>query len=135
MAADDVDMNPGPGVAKRWFGPHSQSGFVLALAADGTYQWSRVLSGASVDTMASAPDGGVIVTGSSGQAFVSRLTPNGDSVWTVPIGDSSVSVQSVASSGTSFAIAGSSSGTEDFDPGPSLDLLFGDLSFVSRFTF
>jgi len=135
MAADDVDMNPGPGVAKRWFGPHAQSGFVLALAADGTYQWSRVLSGASVDTMASAPDGGVIVTGSSGQAFVSRLTPNGDSVWTVPIGDSSVSVQSVASSGTSFAIAGSSSGTEDFDPGPSLDLLFGDLSFVSRFTF
>ena len=127
MAADDVDMDPGPGVARRWFGAYSQSGFVLALAADGTYQWSRVLNGAEVDAMASAPDGGVIVTGSAGQAFVTRLTPNGDSVWTMPIGDSAVRCCSVASSGTSFAVAGTSTGTQDLDPGPSIDLLFGDV--------
>jgi hypothetical protein len=135
MAADDADMDPGPGVARRWFGAYSQSGFVLALAADGTYQWSRVLNGAQLAVMASAPDGGVILTGSSNQAFVTRLTPNGDSVWTMPIGDGSIAVNSLTSTGTSFAVTGNFGGTQDLDPGPSIDLLFGDVSFVSRFKF
>ncbi len=136
MAADDADMDPGPGVARRWFGAYSQSAFVLALAADGTYQWSRVLSAASIGTMAAAPDGGVIVSGTTfNQAFVTRLTSNGDSVWTVPIGDPSVALDTIASGGTWFSVAGNSSGTQDLDPGPSIDLLFGDVAFVSRFTF
>jgi hypothetical protein len=136
MAADDVDMDPGPGVARRWFGAYSQSAFVLALAADGSYQWSRVLSGTSVGPIAAAPDGGVIVEGTTfNQSFVARLTPNGDSVWTVPIGDSSVALDTIASAGTWFSIGGNSSGTQDLDPGPSMDLLFGDVSFVSRFRF
>ena len=135
LASDDADMDPGPGVARRWFGAYSQSGFVLALAADGTYQWSRVLSAASIGTMAAAPDGGVIVTGFFNQSFVTRLTPTGDSVWTVPIGDSLVSVVSIASAGPWFAVAGNSTGTQDLDPGPSIDLLFGDVSFASRFKF
>src|SRR5581483_1422599 len=106
MGTDDVDMDPGPGVARRWFGTYLQSGFVLALAADGTYQWSRVVTGASVGSMAAAPDGGVIVAGYSGQAYVTRLTPNGDSVWTVPIGDAAVQVTGIASSGASFIVGG-----------------------------
>jgi hypothetical protein len=136
MATNDVDMDPSPGVARRWFGAYSPSGFVLALAADGSYQWSRVLNGSQIGAMAGAPDGGVIVIGSSGQSFVTRLTPAGDSVWTVPVGDSSVGLTSVASSGASFVLGGINSGaTEDLDPGPSIDLLFGSVAFVSRFKF
>ena len=67
---------------------------------------------------------------------MTRLTPNGDSIWTVPIGDGSVAVTSVASSGAAFVVGAINSGaTEDLDPGPSIDLLFGDVAFVSRFKF
>ncbi len=135
IATGDVDLDPGSGVARRWLGAYSGSGFVLALAADGTYQWSRVLSSASIVAMASTPDGGAIVAGSASQAYVTRLTPAGDSVWTFPVGDQSVSATALASSGTSFAVGGISSGTQDFDPGPSIDLVFGDVAFVSRFNF
>ena len=48
---------------------------MLKLAADGTYQWARVLSSASeIDAMAPAPDGGVLVVGRSAESFVTRLT-------------------------------------------------------------
>ena len=85
--------------------------------------------------MASAPDGGVVAAAISTQGFVTRLTASGDSVWTLPVGDSSVSLTSIGSNATSFAVAGTSSGTQDFDPGPGLDLIFGDIAFVSRFNF
>ena len=42
---------------------------------------------------------------------------------------------SISSAGNTFMIGGSSDGTADFDPGPAIDPVFGDLSFVSRFTF
>ncbi len=135
----DVDMDPGPAVARRWLGPlFSGSGFVLKLAADGTYQWSRVLSTSPISAMAPAPDGGVIAAGSATTRFVTRLTASGASVWTIPFGDGlnqQVSLTSINSNATSFVVGGTSSGTQDFDPSPAVDLLFGDIAFVSRFSF
>jgi outer membrane protein assembly factor BamB len=75
------------------------------------------------------------VTGTNGQGFVTRLNPSGDSVWTFPMGNTSVSLSWVSSNATSFAVAGISSGTQDLDPSSSIDLLFGDIAFVSRFRF
>ncbi len=135
LAMNDFDTDPGPGMARRWFGTYAPSAFVTKLAADGTYQWSRVLNSSRIVEMASAPDGGVVAAAISTQGFVTRLTASGDSVWTLPVGDSSVSVTSIGSNATSFAVAGTSSGTQDFDPGPGLDLIFGDIAFVSRFNF
>ena len=85
--------------------------------------------------MAPAPDGGVIAVGTSSAAFVTRLTATGASVWTFPFGNSPVTLTSVSSNATTFAVGGTSSGTQDFDPSPAIDLLFGDIAFVSRFTF
>ncbi len=136
VGSGDIDLDPGPAVARRWLAPANwQAAFVLKLSADGAYQWSRVLPSASIAAMASAPNGGVIAGGANGQAFVTRLTANGDSVWTFPIGDSSVTLTAVATSATAFTVAGISSGTQDFDPGPGIDLVFGDVAFVSRFNF
>jgi hypothetical protein len=41
----------------------------------------------------------------------------------------------IASAGNRFAVAGTSSGTVDMDPGPDLSLIYGDVAYVSRFTF
>jgi hypothetical protein len=46
-----------------------------------------------------------------------------------------VTLTSLATSATAFTVAGISSGTQDFDPGPGVDLVFGDVAFVSRFNF
>jgi hypothetical protein len=135
-AMGDFDMDPGPTVARRWLGSGTLSGFVVKLAADGTYQWSRVLNATMVNGMASAADGGVVAIAASGQqGMVTRLTASGDAVWTFPVGDGVPSLTSIAISGTSLAVAGFSFGTEDFDPSPGVDLLFGDIAYVSRFTF
>ena len=137
-ASADTDMDPGPGVARRWFGPlYSPAGFVLKLAADGTYQWARVLSSASqISALAPTPDGGVLAVGRSSASFAARLTESGASVWTFPVGsDAAVVLVSAASSATAFAVAGTSSGTQDLDPGPGIDLIFGDIALVSRFKF
>lgn len=133
VGAGDVDLDPGPGVARRWLG--GSSGFVLKLAGDGTYQWSRSLSGSRIAAMAPGPDGGVLAIGASASGFVSRLSASGASLWTIPTGNAQVIPTSGSANATAFAIGGTSSGTQDFDPGPAIDLLFGDIAFVSRFNF
>ncbi len=134
LGSGAMDMDPGPGVARRWLG--SLNGFVLKLAADGTYQWARSLSAATdIDALAPAPDGGVIAAGNASGRFVTRLTASGSSAWTIPIGASLVRLTSLASNQTSFVVGGISSQDQDFDPGPGVDHFDGDLAFASRFTF
>jgi len=136
VGAGDVDMDPGPGVARRWLGSLSTfGGFVLKLAADGTYQWSRVLSASRIAALTPAPDGGVLAIGVAGSGFVARLSASGASLWTIPLGNAQVSPTSGTANATTFTVGGTSSGTQDFDPGPAIDLLFGDIAFVSRFNF
>jgi hypothetical protein len=73
--------------------------------------------------------------GADGGAFVTRFTAAGGSVWTFDSGGMSTSTLSLSSAGSAFMIGGSNSGTADFDPGPAIDPVFGDITFVSRFTF
>jgi hypothetical protein len=102
-----------------------------------------VLNGPYLTSMAATSDGGVLAAGlgeGDGQ-FVTRFTAAGGSVWTFEVGkmfeDPSMGAAalSISSAGNSFIIGGSNDGTTDFDPGPAIDPVFGNLSYVSRFTF
>ena len=129
-----VDFDPGAGVARRWAGSYGD-GFVLKLDAAGTFRWARVLDQVQVVALAGTPDGGVIAAGQVGGTFVTRLTADGGSVWTFGAGDNFGNIRSVASAGGAFVVAGTNSGSGDFDPGPDYDLIYGDVTFISRFTF
>jgi hypothetical protein len=130
-AAGRVDFDPGTGVTQRWAGLYGD-GFVLKLDATGVFRWVRVLDQMQVVSLAGAPDGGVVAGTAT---VVSRITADGASVWTFNAGDGGSFVRSVASAGGGFVVAGTSSGSQDFDPGPDLDLIYGDVLFVSRYTF
>jgi hypothetical protein len=66
---------------------------------------------------------------------VTKLGPDGKPGWTFAIGGTSTVPNSVAARGATFAVAGTSHGSEDFDPGTGIDVVFGDIIFLSRFTF
>jgi hypothetical protein len=129
-----VDFDPGPGVAQRWFGTYG-GGFVVQLDAVGSFRWIRVIDKVSIGSLAGTRDGGVIAGASAPGGFVTRLTADGGAVWTFLAGGPSTLTLSVAAGATDFAVAGSSSGSADFDPGPDVDLFSGDLTFVSRYAF
>jgi len=134
-ANNTVDYDPGTGVVNHWVGD-SGGGFILKLDASAAFRWVRVLAGQPIHGLATAPDGGVVGIGQEyGGALVTRLTSDGGSVWSFLAGGSSTYASSVASRGTRFAIAGTSSGTVDIDPTASVDIMFGDVAFVSRYTF
>ena len=96
----------------------------------------RSLADQPIRALAAAPDGGVIgISQQYGGAFTTRLTSDGASVWSFVAGGGSTSASSVASRGTRFAISGNSSGTVDVDPTADVDIIFGDVSYVSRYTF
>jgi hypothetical protein len=63
------------------------------------------------------------------------LNGNGSSAWTFTTGTDSSNARSVAASSTGFALAGTSSGSGDFNPGAGIDTVFGDVTFLSRYTF
>jgi hypothetical protein len=95
------------------------------------------MNGPSLSTIAATADGGVLAAGGGVDvgSFVTRLTAAGASVWSFALGGESTGVLFVSSASNSFLVSGSSSGTADFDPGPAIDPVFGDITFVSRFTF
>jgi hypothetical protein len=70
-----------------------------------------------------------------GGAFATRLTSNGAAVWSFLAGGESTGSHRVSSRGVRFAISGTSSGTADIDPTPGVDIIFGDVSYVSRYSF
>ena len=130
-----LDFDPGVGVVHRTTGP-SGGGFILKLDANAGFRWVRVINDQSVNGLAPTPDGGVIGIGNQyGGAFATRLTTDGGSVWSFLAGGSSTYSSSVTSRGTRFAIAGNSSGTADIDPTSGVDIIFGDVTYVSRYTF
>jgi hypothetical protein len=67
--------------------------------------------------------------------FATRLTSAGGSAWTFSFGSGSTSIMSLSASAGGFIIGGGTSGTVDFDPGPSIDPVYGDVSYLARFTF
>jgi hypothetical protein len=131
-----LDYDPGAGVASRWLA--SGGGFVLKLDANGGFVWARVLNQLGINSMASTADGGVAAAGWSSttpMVFATRLTSAGGSAWTFSFGSGSTSIMSLSASAGGFIIGGGTSGTVDFDPGPSIDPVYGDVSYLARFTF
>ena len=135
VATGLIDLDPGPGTAARWTGPYS-GGFVLKLGVAGTFAWARTFADATVLGLAGAPDGGVIAAASGNGALVARLSPDGVGVWTFGIGAEQTTIRTVAARGGSFSISGSTGGgSADFNPGPDVDPIYGDVVYVSRFRF
>jgi hypothetical protein len=126
-----LDFDPGPGEARRWLGARSSSGgFIVKLAADGTYLWDQTLAGGEVVAVAGTPDGGVIGLGPLG---VTKLNADGTAGWTFSSGLFPVTV---ASFGTGFVVSGSNGFNEsDMDPGPGVDVVGNITLYLSRFNF
>ena len=78
----------------------------------------------------------MFATGGNAGAYVARLGADGTGVWTFRSGGSATTARSVAARGASFAVAGLSNGSGDFDPGSSEDVVSGlKVLFLSRFSF
>jgi hypothetical protein len=129
-----VDFDPGPGEAKRWMG-QGADGYILKLGSDAGFNWVQTVSGVSILSLAGTSDGGVLGVGASSGAFVTKLNIDGTAAWTFASGNGGTSARAVAARGTSFALAGLSSGSGDFNPGSGFDIVFGDIVFMSRFSF
>ena len=131
-------FDPGPPPVMRWLSNNGGASFLLKLDAGGALFWVRAVNGPYLNSIAATSDGGLLAAGLSEDdgLFVTRLTTSGASVWSFELGASQASALSISSAGNSFVVGGSSNdGTVDVDPGPAVDLIFGEVSFVSRFTF
>ncbi len=131
-------FDPGPPPVERWMNNSGSASFLLKLDATGALIWVRSVNGTMLNALAATSDGGLLAAGLSDDSgvFVTRLTTAGTSIWSFEIGPSQVTALSVSSAGNNFLVGGTSNGgTVDFDPGPAIDPLFGEITFVSRFTF
>jgi hypothetical protein len=135
QASGLIDLDPGLGVAMRWAGPSQSGGFLAKLAPDASLLWAQGLPGLSVSSLAATGDGGVLIGGYGANAVVAKLGSDGTPDWTFATGGPSGSADSVAARGGSFAVAGASQGSGDFDPGAGTQIFDGDLRFLSRFDF
>jgi len=129
-----VDFDPGPGVASRWMGAGT-SGYILKLGSDASFAWVQTVDQVPITALASTADGGILGAGLATGAFVARLNTDGTAVWTFLAGTPQTSALAVAARGASFAVAGTSSGSGDFDPGATSDIVFGDIIYLSRYSF
>ena len=122
---------------QRWLDNAGGGNFVLKLDTSGKVIWVRPVNGAYLNSMAATADGGVLVAGiaSDRGSLVTHFTADGASVWSFSLGGDLTRVLSISAAGNTMLIGGANSGTADFDPGPAIDPVFGDISFVSRFTF
>ncbi len=130
-------FDPGPPSVQLWLNNNGGGNFLLKLNTNGTVNWVRAVNGPYITSIAATTDGGVLAAGSGlgSGSFVTRFTAAGASVWSFSFGGDVTNPLSISTAGNTFLIGGNSSGSADFDPGPAIDPIFGDISFVSRFTF
>jgi hypothetical protein len=128
-----VDFDPGPGVAQTFLRPGS--GFILKLGADASWRWVQSAADMPISSLAGTADGGVLAASSLGNLLVTKLNADRSAAWTLRAGNDSTSVRSLAARGASFAVAGTHSGSADFNPGPGVDIVYGDITFLSRYGF
>jgi hypothetical protein len=137
----NMDFDPGPAIARRWV--PIDGGYVSSLGSDGVFHWGQTFAAVPIVSLAATPDG-VLVAGGANPfvfpspppgAFLTKLKADGTAAWTLAAGGSSTSAHAVAASGTGFALSGVNSGSADFDPSAGVDIVFGDATFLSRYTF
>ena len=128
-----------------------QDMFVVKMSASGELLWAKRIGGSSVDEpkdVAVDNDGNIFIVGrfvstvdfdpgsgtrnlqagSSPDAFIVKLTPDGDYLWAYDIGSGgNEGAEAVAVDGANnVVIAGNFSGTVDFDPGSGEVEKYGD---------
>lgn len=154
--ANTVDFDGGSGATTRTAsGPYDIA--VTKYSATGAFQWTSTIGGTDADVpfqVKVAPDGGVYVVGyittgavCSGRpvlsqggrdAFLMRVTASGTCDWVIDIGgagDDQAHDLAIDTNGD-VIVAGSFSGTVDFDPGAGLQFLVsrgGTDGFVVRY--
>jgi hypothetical protein len=130
-------FDPGPPLVQRWLNNSGGGNFVLKLDTSGKLIWVRTINGPYQNSMVATADGGVLVAGiaSDRGSLVTHIAADGSSVWSFSLGGDLTRPLSISASGNTMLVGGTNSGTADFDPGPAIDPVFGDISFVSRFTF
>lgn len=96
------------------------------------------VGGAACGSHAStSPDGGA----GGGRGGAGGGLADGSAGWTFAFGGVDTSADSVAARGNTFVVAGanqitgSEDGAGDFDPGAGTQILFGNIRYLSRFTF
>ncbi len=129
-----VDLDPGPGEARRWMGGFI-GGFIMNLGSDARFNWAAALPGETITSVAATVDGGVLGAGSTNPGFVTKLNGDGTSGWSFAIGQIGITPMALAARGSRFAVAGASKGYNDLDPGAAVDLVSGNVLFLSRFNF
>jgi len=130
-------FDPGPPPIQRWLDNATGGNFVLKVDSSGKLIWVRPINGPYLSSMVATADGGVLAAGiaSDRGSLVTHFAADGSSVWSFSVGGDLTRALSISAAGNTMLIGGTNSGTADFDPGPSIDPIFGDISFVSRFTF
>jgi hypothetical protein len=97
-----------------------------------------------VVSLATTPDGGVLAAAAGFDAFsssqpvgavVTKLAADGTSTWTLGSGGQPTNARIVAAGATGFVLSGTSSGSSDFNSGAGVDIVFGDVTFLSRYTY
>jgi hypothetical protein len=139
-----TDFDPGPGMATRTVspGPNDPTGFVLQLGPGAAFQWVQTTSRISTSALAATDDGGVLVLGQpfadSMQTTAFTLTKRdhgGTSPWGLMLPGNSSAGIGIAAGPSTFVVTGSTSGSTDLDPGPSVDEVAADVGFASRYSF
>jgi hypothetical protein len=137
-----VDFDQGPGTAIRDLPEidHFPTGFVLGLGPDGAFAWVQTRTDVSLRGLASVGTG-VLALGVPRpsrvpqQGFlVERLDPAGGSLWSFRVGtDADLHAQTIAAGPSAFVVSGAAFDSDDFDPGPAMDLVVGRTTFFTRF--
>ena len=121
-----TDFDPGPGTAYLYTYGYDEDVYVLKLDASGNFLWVKQMGSPGLDISGSIAldSGGNLYTTftSSGNLFIQKLEPNGNSVWMIQIVVGSGKAITVDASDNIY-ITGSFSGTKDFDPGPGQTIL------------
>jgi hypothetical protein len=134
------DFDPGPGVVERKPLGLAPSGFILNLGADGSFRWVQTITEAPLNAIAVLSDGSVIAAGNDNDNVwkgmpVVRWKADHTPAWSFVAGTASTIPTVVAAGPTGFILTGINDTSGDFDPGTGVDIVFGGVSFVSRYRF
>jgi hypothetical protein len=139
-----TDFDPGPGVVSRTLpsGDGDPTGFILKLGAGAAFRWVQTVARVGTTSLAATGDGGVIALGApvpdlqQTTAFtLTKLDADQTLRWKLDFAGTGAAADSVAAGPTTVIVSGNVYQTMDLDPGPGVDPVAANSSFLARFSF